>query len=354
MAPRLQWKGFMQNATLARSHSRPKPHGQEHQRHVAGAVCSAAGAVRSAAPIGTASSLLLCAVGAWMTVVAVCGCSSARRDAAGPDSGAARADARPNAGHVDAAVAAAPDAGTTEGPEITVLQYNLYGWNALVQNPWKGENMVALINTVGPDFLTAQECEGRSEWVRERLTGDYALSGPEQHGVAIFYRADRWDLADSGVVLLDEMDEWGQRILRWGRFTHRESGRGLYIYTSHWCVCSESQLLGSAMTVAASIATREHANEPVVFTGDLNVFEGFEDSAAIRYLKGELGSPIALDDTFRIAHPDANGSTFGDAGKIDYVFATPAVEVLGASIDRTSIPPGSGSDHEPVTATIRL
>lgn len=241
-----------------------------------------------------------------------------------------------------------------DGPEVLLLQYNLYGWNALVQESWKAENIIGLINMYSPDFLTAQECEGQCESVRQQLIGNYEIAGAEEHGVAIFYDADVWTLQDQGVEYLAEMDQWGQRIARWGYFEHQETGDHLYVYDTHWCVCSEAQLFGSAQTVATAIAGRPDPTAPVVFGGDLNVFDGLEDSDAILHIKGQLGSPIEMLDTFRVLNPKADGSTYAAAGKIDYLFATPDLEVLSSSIDRETINPGEGSDHDPVLATVRL
>lgn len=73
----------------------------------------------------------------------------------------------------------------------------------------------------------------------------------------------------------------------------------------------------------------------VALTGDFNAFPGFERCSAIRYLKGELGgNPVVMEDTFRVARPGDYGSTFGDAGKIDYVFAGYGTPVSNAWIDR--------------------
>jgi endonuclease/exonuclease/phosphatase family metal-dependent hydrolase len=67
-------------------------------------------------------------------------------------------------------------------------------------------------------------------------------------------------------------------------------------------------------------------------------------------------------DTFRRMHPAATevgtftgfdaSRTTGD--KIDYVLATPGVEVLAAAIIRTARAGRVPSDHFPVTATLRL
>ena len=40
----------------------------------------------------------------------------------------------------------------------------------------------------------------------------------------------------------------------------------------------------------------------MILTGDLNVFDGFESSKAIKYLKGDMNgvsTPYPLEDTFR-------------------------------------------------------
>ena len=235
---------------------------------------------------------------------------------------------------------------------FTVMSYNLYGWNALVKNAWKSDNMVGLIEGVQPDFLGAQECEGRSDSIKNRLSGPYEIAGGELHGHAIFYRSDRWNMEEEGHFNLNEMDKWGQRVVRWAKFSHIKTQKGLYMFNTHFCVCNEDQLLGSASTLASEIAARADTSLPVILTGDLNVFDNTENSKAIRHLKGELGSPIALIDSFRVAEPSEFAGTFGDA-KIDYIMVSKEFQVESSSIDR-SIPEGKGSDHHPVIADLTL
>ena len=43
---------------------------------------------------------------------------------------------------------------------ITVMSYNLYGWNALKKNSWKADNVYSAIKNVRPDILGAQEIDG--------------------------------------------------------------------------------------------------------------------------------------------------------------------------------------------------
>ena len=84
----------------------------------------------------------------------------------------------------------------------------------------------------------------------------------------------------------------------------------------------------------------------MILTGDLNVFPGFENTDAVKYLKSN-----GLEDTFRKVN-GGNGSTFGAAGKIDYIFASTGTTVKSAQIDRRFN--GQASDHYAINAVIEL
>ena len=59
-----------------------------------------------------------------------------------------------------------------ETDSMRVMSYNLYGWNALVQNPWKAENVYKAIREINPDLLGAQESEGREAQVAAAIGSD--------------------------------------------------------------------------------------------------------------------------------------------------------------------------------------
>lgn len=233
---------------------------------------------------------------------------------------------------------------------FTVMQYNLYGWNALGNNIGTlGEQLMSTINQHSPDLLATSETEGHTDWILSKLPG-YSSYGEEAHGVGIFYKPDVWTPISGGLVLLKEHDQWGQRVMRWGRFEHNQSGKKVSFYVTHWCVCSDDTLLGSAETVAQTIANRGNS-DPVILSGDFNVFSGFEKSKAIQYLTGKLNSaPVLLYDTYRAVHPSGKGSTFGSAGKIDYLLATNDIFTTSSTIDYNA----HGSDHFPVLATVSI
>jgi endonuclease/exonuclease/phosphatase family metal-dependent hydrolase len=147
---------------------------------------------------------------------------------------------------------------------------------------------------------------------------------------------------------------WGnryERICTWAYFEDRQ-GPAFYAYNLHLDHESQPSRERSADLLMRTISGR-NPMAPVVVTGDFN---SGEDNAAAKTVAQ------TLRDTFRVLHPDAkevgtfNGFTFGQTtgDKIDYIFVEPGVEVLNASIIRTSVAGRYPSDHFPVVATVRF
>ena len=106
------------------------------------------------------------------------------------------------------------DGPTTPNPggetdSMRVMSYNLYGWNALVQNPWKAENVYKAIREINPDLLGAQECEGHERDVAAAIGSDYAIAGAATAGHSIIYKTSVFTFEGQGVVDLHEKDQWG-------------------------------------------------------------------------------------------------------------------------------------------------
>merc|ERR1719394_1013067 len=194
---------------------------------------------------------------------------------------------------------------------MRVMSYNLYGWNALVQNPWKAENVYKAIRQVNPDILGAQECEGREYDVAANIGSDYTVAGSSNAGHAILYKTSVFTFEGHGYVQLNEMDQFGPRTVEYAHLTHRLSGRQVDFFNTHLCLCNGEQLLGSAVTI---------------------------------------------EDTFRSYNgAGADGTTFpGKPGKIDYVLVDKGAMVKNAWIDRNWDDQGKASDHWPVSAVVDL
>ncbi len=244
----------------------------------------------------------------------------------------------------------------------TPVPLTLMTYNVANQTGENGENIAAHITARAPDFVAAQECS-ECEWLVAKLPVRYRLTAPPRAGVAILYDADSWALENEGVFVLgDDDDGWGERVARWARFSNLETAHCLYVYSTHFCAtarspddaCDVDRQLDYADTVLTHIDSRVVIEAPVLLAGDLNVFDGFEDGAVIQEI---LAS--GLVDVFREAEPTADGTTFegndwAPAGRLDYVFATPPVEVSDAVIDRDAIAAGEGSDHYAVLATVEF
>jgi len=245
-------------------------------------------------------------------------------------------------------------AASASGSSIRVMSYNLYGWNAMGQEAWKKPNLWKTIMASQPDVLGVQEVDGHEFECAGAIGNDYQVVDDGFNGDAIIYRTSVLTLQNYGKEGIDEMDQWGKRWIGYANFIHN-SGKRIDFFNTHFCVCSAGDLQASATRVANTIAAhRSSSDSLVLFTGDLNCFDGSENSLAIRYLKGELGgNPHPLEDTFRVADPSGNGETFPGV-KIDYVMASAGTPVLQAWIDRSTVPYGEASDHWAVSADVSV
>ncbi|MEX1048496.1 MAG: endonuclease/exonuclease/phosphatase family protein [Akkermansiaceae bacterium] len=191
---------------------------------------------------------------------------------------------------------------------------------------------------------------------------------------AIFFRRDRFrlDPADQGTFWLSDTPDtpgsrtWGNEITRlvtWIRLLDLATGRGFYVYNTHWDHQSQPSRERSALLMARRIDGRPHAGDPVVLIGDLNVVEA---NPAYRYLTGEKVSLAGkhqqwangLVDTYQQLYPARQdrrslhfftGNRDGSL-KVDHVMVSRGVHILEVAIvweDKPLI-----SDHFPVTARV--
>merc|ERR1712121_39795 len=244
-----------------------------------------------------------------------------------------------------------------ETDSMRVMSYNLYGWNALVQNPWKAENVYKAIRQINPDLLGAQECEGHERDVAAAIGSDYAIAGSATAGHSIIYKTSVFTFEGQGVVNLHEQDQWGLRTVEYAHFTHRLSGKKVDHFNTHLCLCNGDQLLGSAKTIVEAIQQNRVPGSRIILTGDFNCDDGWEDTQPVKYLKGLLeNTPVPLDDTFRTYNDESvDGATFpGKKGKIDYVMVDKGAVVKNAWIARNWDDQGKASDHWPIAAVVGL
>lgn len=192
----------------------------------------------------------------------------------------------------------------------------------------------------------------------------------------IFFRADRFepDRSDAGTFWLSDTPEmpgsktWGNeipRIASWLRLVDRATGRGFYVFNTHWDHRNQPSRERAAMLLSRRIDGRRHTGDPVVLTGDFNAVEG---NNAVAYLRGKpatLGGrkeawANGLVDAFDALHPGQkdrttlhfwSGSRAG-ARNVDHILVPRGSRVLAAEIV-TGFSPWP-SDHFPVSARVVL
>lgn len=271
--------------------------------------------------------------------------------------------------------------------QLRVMTFNILQGNAHKDNENRWENrrelVVNILRENQPDLVGLQEAlHLQLDQLRQGL-GQYGQIGvgrddgkTQGEYCAILYRLDRFDVDESGTFWLSDTPEapgsitWGNactRICTWARFIEKKSRLAFYAFNLHLDHVSQPSREKSAVLLAKRIAGRKQP-DPFIVTGDFNAGE---DNPVIVYLKGKKAldkdnagatpNPVLMVDTFRVLHPDDKEvGTYNDlqgkrsAPKIDYIFASPDLEVLQAEILRTQYGGRWPSDHFPVTATLRL
>lgn len=257
---------------------------------------------------------------------------------------------------------------------LTVMSFNIRNGKANDgDNSWSNRRPLvsSVIREHDPDVVGLQEAfRFQLDHLAEDLpvyaeVGEGRGGGTADEYSAILYRADCFDLLDSGTFWLSDTPEvvskhWGHyhyRVCTWAHLRDVNTGRALYVFNAHFDHRSQVARVNSAALIRRRIRERA-TSDPVLVTGDMNAGE---DNPAIARLKADESS-YPLRDSFRMIHPDAlevgtgNGSYSGrrDGAKIDYVFVSPEIQALDAKIDQAPRGGRYPSDHYPVIARVRL
>ena len=253
---------------------------------------------------------------------------------------------------------------------LTVMSYNIrldVASDSANAWPYRREFLASQVLFHAPDILGTQEVlPSQLEWLAEHLTGyDHIGEGREGGNAgeysALFYRADRFTLSDTGTFWLSPTPNtvsvgWDAalpRICTYGRFTDRQSGQEFVAFNTHFDHVGERARVNSAALILAMIDSLNTNSLPVILTGDLNLTPDSEpigvftetltdafDAAPIR-----LG-PAGTFTGFDYAAPAER--------RIDYIMVSPGVEVLKFATLTDAINRRYASDHFAVLAKLRL
>lgn len=207
--------------------------------------------------------------------------------------------------------------------------------------------------------------------ITDALPGRYQYIGHGREGgvdgeySAIFYDSGRLQVIEWDQFWLSDTPElagsatWGNtvtRIVTWGRFRDLCSGRELIVVNTHFDHESENSRLRSAAAIM-ELMDRFSPRLPTILTGDFNA-----PAAASAAYDALVGSGV-FDDAWDAAaqkltpaygtFPNYKDPVPGGT-RIDWILATPDVDVRQAAINTFTLDGRYPSDHAPVQALVRL
>jgi len=261
---------------------------------------------------------------------------------------------------------------TEPDPTVRVMTYNVRGVADPPPRDWRTRLPLVkrLLRRHDPDLLGVQEAKWPQMRDLERALPGHRWIGMGLRGgtrdqfVAVFYRADRFELLDFDHFWLSDTPHvigsatWGNRYVRmatWVKLRDRRTGTVLYQLNTHFDHESERAREKSAELVLKRVRGFQ-PGVPVLVTGDFNDTAG--DSRAYSILTGA----DALQDTWVTARrrstqykTDARWKPPVPGGRrVDWILARGRVETLWSEIDPWHSGAVYPSDHFPVIAHVRF
>ena len=233
----------------------------------------------------------------------------------------------------------------------------------------KGELAKVILET-NPDIIGMQEVYTTQAHHLQKYLKGYAWFGPPRDDGKrkgernpIFYKTDRFELLEQNTFWLSETPEvmgsqsWDagcKRIVTWGKFRDKKSGRIFYHFNTHFDNKSETARQMSAKLLVARVQ-KIAGNTPFFITGDFNsddksvtyrtMTSYVQDSRAICSTPPK--GPYFTSWTFKRGVPPDE--------RIDYIFLATGISASDyAAIDETYHHGRRPSDHVPVSATILI
>ena len=212
-----------------------------------------------------------------------------------------------------------------------------------------------------PDILGAQELMPHQRRFLKKALPEYGMVGRPRvfslygEGVYVFYRRDRFELLESEVFWLSPAPErvsrgWDasiHRIVTWTRLKDRRTQRVFSFAATHFDHKGRTARMESAKLVNAKLRAEK---DPAILVGDFNLgpdnpcypvlTEGLLDAGlAAAQNEGRLTTHNSFDDNRPFS-------------LIDYIFATPQVEVEHYAVQNQKVDGHFASDHYAIVARL--
>ncbi len=256
----------------------------------------------------------------------------------------------------------------TKSQSVTVMTYNVYIAGAGKSSPENRTSFVTEnIRRYMPDSFGLQEAdEGWRERIEKTMPEyDYVGVGRNSDGSGeaspVFYNTTKYTLVESGTFWLSKTPDtpskgWDatyNRVCTYAILKNIETGFAYAHFNAHFDHAGIVSRLEAVSVVAEKIASIA-GTLPVVFTGDLNDYEG--EKMYSRVLEAGLSDTKHLAEN-TMSSPTYHGysSLLEKKEAIDFIFVNEMVKnVKSYTVDTTIYDGIYASDHHPVISEMTL
>jgi endonuclease/exonuclease/phosphatase family metal-dependent hydrolase len=271
------------------------------------------------------------------------------------------------------AMSQAPSTGPVDEAALRVITFNVRcssapdGANAW---PHRREQLIARLRWHDADVIGLQEVlADQADAIRSDLDAYTFIGVGRDDGrragefSPILFRTARFEKLDSGTIWLSRhpdqpgSKDWDAAITRiatWARLhDRRQGGRELLVMNTHYDHVGTTARLESSRLIVSKIRALAGERTDVVLLGDFNCHD---TDAPIRVITDDG----KLIDGYRQVHPTAaadEATYHGFKGtaqgrRIDFIFHSPGLRTVEATIDRDHSAGRYPSDHFAVTAAL--
>ena len=184
------------------------------------------------------------------------------------------------------------DNARAKGTDVRAMSVNVLvhmeSWGGTPVYP-RTQMMEEFTRHYAPDVAALQEmCSDWYKYFPERVEDTYALVHDKSIKTNLMYNKNTLTLMDSGVEKYSKRDSSGCRVVAWGVFEIKESGKRFAATSTHFDLGTEEKKVEYRTAQIAELAERINAiiqeyNVPVIAMGDYNVLVGEDYGAGSNY-----------------------------------------------------------------------
>ncbi len=243
-------------------------------------------------------------------------------------------------------------------------------------NAWPNRKalLVETIEQYAPQVVGMQEALGEQIDYLDQMLSDYRWLGIDRglnggvglsEATPIFYRYAELSPIESGNFWLTDTPDTpparqsegrrrgGGRIVTWARFYHRDTGRQIYVFNTHFTLRRDQSQLDAAALIAARAAALP-AGAAAIVMGDFNADAEDSDTWRVTTAHGLRDAWVEADE--RVG-PIATYGDFGPpdaalAERVDWILVGGPIDVPRAETVLHNDDGRYPSDHYPVAARL--